>query len=201
MAVDLGFDPRVAMPNQQGDPIMKNLVQSQIRCVVVFLLTCMVSGGAWTGQAFAEKNGFVDMSKIFDEYDRTRQNDERLSEEGKRKQEERDSKVQEIRRLKDELALLSDQNKEEKQQVIDEKIRTLQEFDENVQEELGRKRDETVKLIIKDIDGVVADYGKRNAYDFIFNERAVVFRNNKLDVTSDVLNELNTRYKDKSADR
>lgn len=189
------------MPNQQGDPIMKNLVQSQIRFVVVFLFTCIVSGSAWAGQAFAEKNGLVDMSKIFDEYDRTRQNDERLSEEGKKKQEERDGRVQEIRRLKDELALLSDQNKEEKQQVIDEKIRNLQEFDENVQEELGRKRDETVKLIIKDIDGVIADYGKRNAYDFIFNERAVVFRNNKFDVTSNVLNELNTRYKEKSADQ
>ncbi len=178
---------------------MDNLLRKQT--LLIAALIVIFSGGMGVRQAFADKNAFVDVSKVFDEYERTRQNDETLAEEGKKKQAERDNKIQEIRRLKDELALLSDKNKEMKQQAVDEKVKSLQEFDGNVRETLGKKRDETVKMILKDIDEVMSEYGKKNGYDFIFNERSIAFRNPKNDVTVEVLNELNTRYRSKASNK
>ena len=42
---------------------------------------------------------------------------------------------------------------------------------------------------------ITKEYGKDKKYDFIFNERIMLFRNDKYDITEDVLGELNARYK------
>lgn len=155
-----------------------------------FMMTFLVSASA-----HAEKMAYVDVAKVFDTYEKTKKNDQTLADEGKKKQDERDTMIQEIRRLKDELALLADKNKEEKQAVIDEKIKALQDFDLKAREELGKKRDDAVREILKDIDGVMNDYGTKKGYDLIFNERALLYRNEKYDVTNDILNDLNNRYR------
>ncbi len=165
------------------------------RSFIMFFAICFLSGSALAARAYAEKTAFVDVAKVFDEYDKTKQNDKVLAEEGKKKQGERDAKVQEIRRLKDELALLADKNKEQKQQAIDEKIKSLQDFDAGARAELGKKRDDAVKEILKDIDSVISDYGPKKGYDFVFNERALLYHSNKFDVTADILNELNGRFR------
>jgi len=162
---------------------------------IAVILTSFFLNDAWAGAAYAEKFAFVDVAKTFDTYEKTKQNDQVLAEEGKKKQTQRDAMIQEIRRLKDELALLADKNKEEKQVAIDEKIKVLQDFDQKAREELSKKRDEAVREILKDIDTVMNDYGKQKGYDLIFNERALLYRNDKYDVTTDILNELNNRYK------
>lgn len=163
----------------------------------VFLTATLFVGLAGVSDAYADKIAFVDVAKVFDSYEKTKKNDQTLSEEGKKKQTERDAMVQDIRRLKDELALLADKNKEEKQNQIDLKIKSLQDFDMQARDELGTKRDEAVREILKDIDGVMSDYGVQKGYDLIFNERALLYRSDKYDVTNDILGELNNRYKTK----
>lgn len=173
---------------------LENRIQKFSLTVIVLHLFL---GVVWTSCAYAEKIAFVDVAKVFDSYEKTKQNDQILADQGKKKQNERDAMVQEIRRMKDELALLADKNKEEKQTEIDRKIRVLQEFDSKAREELGNKRDEAVKEILKDIDSVMTDYGAQKGYDLIFNERALLYRSAKYDVTTDVLSELNRRHQSK----
>jgi outer membrane protein len=147
-----------------------------------------------TGSAFAEKVAVVDVGKVFDGYVKTKENDEVLTAEGKKKQQERDTMVQEVRKLKDEQALLSDKAKEEKQGAIDDKIRQLQEFDNNVRRDLGGRRDTVIKEIFKDIDDLIRSYGKQKGYDYILNQRLILYSNEQLDVTTDILTELNATY-------
>lgn len=179
--------------NQEGKMKISGMQRGTVWIAVI--LTSFFLNGAWAGAAYAEKMAFVDVAKTFDTYEKTKQNDQVLAEEGKKKQTQRDAMIQEIRRLKDELALLADKNKEEKQVAIDEKIKVLQDFDQKAREELSKKRDEAVREILKDIDTVMNDYGKQKGYDLIFNERALLYHNDKYDVTTDILNELNNRYK------
>lgn len=162
---------------------------------LIALTAFFLSSFGFSVYAAEGKTAFVDVAKVFDGYEKTKDQDKVLAESGEKKQQERESKVQEIRRLKDELALLSDKNKEEKQLAIDEKVKTLQEFDAAAGKELREKRDGAVKEILKDIDDVIKDYGTKKGYDFIFNERAMVFRSDKFDVTNEVLTELNSRLK------
>lgn len=147
-----------------------------------------------TAWARLEKVAYVDVAKIFDGYQRTKDSDAKLQIAGKKKEEERDAVVHEIRRLKDEQALLAENAREKKQEAIDAKVRELQEFDAAARRDLGEERNKTVREIFKDIDDVVQRYGERKGYDLILNERVLLYRSPRFDVTNEVLEELNRTY-------
>lgn len=147
---------------------------------------------AW---ARLEKVGYVDVAKVFDSYQRTKENDAKLQTAGKKKEEERDAIVTEVRRLKDEQALLAEDAREKKQEAIDAKLRELSEFDAVARRELGEQRNKAVREIFKDIDEVVQRYGERKGFDLIFNERVLLYRNARFDISSDIIEELNRGYK------
>lgn len=142
----------------------------------------------------AGKSAYVDVAKVFDEYQKTKDNDQTLQSEGKKKEMERDTLVHEIRQMKDELALLRDEAKAKKQQAMDAKIKTLQDFDQSARQELGEKRNEVVREIFKDIDDAVQRYGQRKGLDLIFNERALVYHNAQNDITKEIIDEINKDY-------
>ncbi len=145
--------------------------------------------------AYAEKYAFLDVAKTFDEYQKTKDNDAKLQEVGKEKEDARNKIVEEIRRMKDELELLNDAAKTEKQESINTKVRELQEFDTAARRELGEKRRVVVQEIFSDMDVVVQEYGKKNGYDFIINDKALLYKTEKFDISADILKELNKRYK------
>lgn len=146
---------------------------------------------AW---ARVDKIGYVDVAKVFDSYQKTKDNDAKLQVAGKKKEEERDTLVREIRRLKDEQALLSEDAREKKQEAIDAKVRELGEFDAAARGELGDQRNKAVREIFKDIDDVVQRYGERKGFDLVFNERVLLYRNPRFDVSGDITEELNRQY-------
>lgn len=160
----------------------------------------LLSAAVFSGTAYAEggKIGYVDVAKLFDNYQKTKDNDQVLQDLGKKKETEREKIVQGIRKQKDEIALLNNEDaKNKKQEQLDAKLRELEDFDRVAKRDLGQQRNNVVRDIFKSIDDSVQRYGERKGYDFIFNERALVYRNPKSDLTQDVLNELNAEYKKK----
>lgn len=147
------------------------------------------------GYAAEQKIAYVDVGKLFDDYEKTKKYDHELQEEGKGKQAERDKIVLEIRRLRDEQAIMSEEKKKEAEGNIEKKLKELNDFDQGIRQNLGERRDKVVKEIFQDIDGLLKKYGERKGYDFIFNDRALLYRNPKYDQTSEVLKELNNEYK------
>ena len=145
--------------------------------------------------AIKERFATVDIGKVFDEYDKTKKYDQESQTEGRLKQEERDAIVHEIRRLRDEQALLSDEAKREEQSAIDEKMKDLDNFDNEARAKLGEKRNQAVREVFQDIENVMSQYGERKGYDLIFNDRALLYKGKQFDVTAEVLKELNERYR------
>ena len=142
-----------------------------------------------------EKFASVDIGKIFDSYEKTKKYDQDFQTEGKMKQEERDAIVHEIRRLRDEQALLAEDARAEKQNAIDGKMKELENFDGDVRKTLGEKRNQAVREVFQDIENVMTQYGERKGFDFIFNDRALLYKDKRFDVTGEILQELNDRYK------
>jgi len=101
--------------------------------------------------------------------------------------------VSEITRLRDEMELLSEKGKKDKQVVIDEKVKKLQEFDNTSRNELRKERDEMVAGILKDIDEAVQGYGKKQGYDLVLNDKVIVYKKDALDITADILKILNSK--------
>lgn len=169
--------------------MLKNAGLLMFLSLVVFSGTVYAEGG---------KIGYVDVAKLFDNYQKTKDNDQVLQDLGKKKEAEREKIVQDIRKQKDEIALLNNEDaKNKKQEQLDAKLRELEDFDRVAKRDLGQQRNNVVREIFKSIDDSVQRYGERKGYDFIFNERALVYRNAKSDLTQDVLNELNEEYKKK----
>ena len=140
------------------------------------------------------KIGYLDVAKVFDEYKKTKEQDASLEAQAKLKQAERDKLVSEITRLRDELELLSEKGKQDKQAVIDEKVKKLQEYDTVTRNDLKKRRDDMVADILKEIDAVVQDYGKKQGYDIILNDKVLVYKKENLEITADVLKTLNSQY-------
>lgn len=150
-----------------------------------------------TGSFAAEKIATVDIGKIFDEYEKTKKYDQQFQTEGKVKQEERDAIVHEVRRLRDEMSLLSEEGKREKQEAIESKLKELDAFDSDTRKTLGERRNKAVREVFQDIESVMAQFGERKGYDLVFNDRAILYKNKQYDVTAEVLKELNDGYRKK----
>lgn len=152
------------------------------------------------GLTFSEplKIGYINLGKIFDEYEKTKEYDKTLEAKGTEKQKERDKLVNDIKRLKDELELLSEKGREEKQNQIDSKVTELKKFDTEVRETLTRQRDNFLKEIIKEIYATVEEYGQKEKYTMIIRaEGMVIYGDKGVDMTDQIIKILNERYKKK----
>jgi len=105
--------------------------------------------------------------------------------------------LHEIQRLRDEQSLLGDEARGDKQALIDRKLGELDAFDVDVRRTLGKERNTAVREVFEDIEGALQEYGERKGYDYIINDRALLYRSDRHDVTKDVLKELKSNYKKK----
>ncbi len=116
--------------------------QKSVAVVAVMLLVCMTL----VSDVFAgDKVAFVNIDKLFDAYQKTLDLNEKLDADISARQLDREKMVEAIRRMNAELVLLTDDNKKEKQDEIDAKIRDLQGFDEKTREDLSEKRNDYIK--------------------------------------------------------
>lgn len=166
-----------------------------MRKIIVLAVAAVFACGMFFGlsQAYAKeyKIGYVDLAKVFDEYKKTKDSEKDLEVKGKAKEADRANMVEELRKLKDEQALLSEKAKAEKQTVIDNKIKALQDFDRKSRDELIKERNDMLALILKDIEKVVAEYSKAAGYDFILNSRMLLYGGAEYELTNEILSRLN----------
>ena len=163
------------------------------RYLLLFLVTCHVTLALLLVPAVGAegKIAVVDLGRAFDAYEKTRQLDRQLEERSNTKQAERERMVSEIRRMKDELELMSEQGREDRQVALDEKIRTLQEFDRQTRDALKRDREAMVKEILEEIEDVIQRYAKAQGYDFVLGDRAVLYADKAADITDRLIKTLN----------
>lgn len=162
-----------------------------IRISVLMLFFVAILLNPLAAQEKPLKLGYINASKVFDSYNKTKDADDKLAKEAEKKNAERSKLVEEVNKLRDEIALLSEGEKKKKEARLSEKTRALQDFDNETKTSLQRQRNDIVKEIFQEIDGVIKDYGKKNGYDVIFDDRLMVYGSDALDVSDDIINTLN----------
>jgi outer membrane protein len=157
-------------------------------------IICLISGVFFSKASFAEdKFGYVDIDKVFNNYRKTIEADEKLEKKQEEVQRKRENLVSETRKLNEEMELLSDTAREARQRQINEKLGQLQEFDRETTNQLLKERDDIARDIIKELEEVINEIGKKGGYTFIFNERFILYSDNVHNLTDEVLNTLNKR--------
>jgi Skp family chaperone for outer membrane proteins len=163
-----------------------------LAAVILFAIAICLTAA---NDAFAKeyKIGYVDLAKVSDEYAKTKDYEKSFESQVKVKDAERQKFVDEIRKLKDEQALLSDKAKAEKQTIIDDKIKGLQDFDRRVRDDLIKQRNTMLGEIQKDIDGVISGYAKESGYDIVLIKQTVLYGGQELDITTEIVKRLNAQ--------
>jgi len=151
-----------------------------------------------TGVAFAvDKFAYVDLSRLFSEYGKTKDYDKALTEKQNVYEAERVKKVGDVKQFQEKLNLLSEKEKESKQADMQAKVKTLQEYDRQKQTDLRKEQDEKMKEILKDIEEAVKKYAEKEGYTMVFNDRVLVYQVKSLDITDKVSAILNSGNKKK----
>ena len=161
---------------------------------VLFMLGVVFSANAYA----AGKLAYVDLSSTFDKYQKTKVFDEQLAGVQSAKEKELEAMAGDIKSLDDKMALLSDKEKAAKQKELDEKKAKLQSMTQQITLDLRKNRDEKLKEILQDIEKVVQEYAQKNGYDFVFNDRVLLYGAASADVTQDIIDALNVGYKPES---
>ncbi|MFH1354629.1 MAG: OmpH family outer membrane protein [Candidatus Omnitrophota bacterium] len=156
-----------------------------------FLTLSIASGLALAAEKFA----YVDLSKTFSEYGKTKDYDKVLGEKEEAYTTEREKKVDEIKKLQDKINLLSDKEKEAQRPDLEEKANSLQNYDRQQQTDLRKEQDERMKELMKDIEEAISKYAKKEGYTFVFNDRVLVYQDKGFDITDQVIDILNKGYK------
>ena len=159
--------------------------------VVVSLLLTMPAS------SFAKelKIGYVDIFEVFNEYKKTKEYDKVLEKEKGIEEKKLERKKGEIEKLQNKLSLLNESEQIKERGKLEDAVRDYRETERSAFIDLRKQRDEKMKEIIEDIDAVVKDYAKKNKFDLVINENAVLYGINTFDITAQVLKEVNSRYR------
>jgi outer membrane protein len=163
---------------------------------LVVLFVAIFCLGLWVKPSLAaDKFAYIDLSRTFSEYGKTKDYDKTLTDKENVYSTEREKKVNEIKQFQDKINLLSDKEKDTKKSELESKIKTLQDYDRQKQTDLRKEQDEKMKEILKDIEEAVKQYAEKEGYTFVFNDRVLVYQNKSLDITDKIIEILNKGHK------
>ncbi len=163
-----------------------------VRVLLASVFAVMIFSGI---AAAEEKLAYVDLSKTFSEYKKTKDYDKILNDKTSAYESEREKKVNEVKQFQDKLNLLSDKEKQGKMPELEEKVKALQEFDRQRQTDLRKEQDEKMKEILKDIEDTVKLYAEKEGYSLVFNDRVLIYQKSNMNITDPIIAILNKGYK------
>ncbi len=143
----------------------------------------------------AEKFAYVDLSRTFAEYGKTKDYDKVLGEKEGIYTSERKKRVDEVKQIQTKFNLLSEKEKELKKGEMESKLKSLQDFDRQKQTDLRKEQDEKMKEILKDIEEAVKKVAEAEGLTLVFNDRVLVYQTKSLDITDKVIAIVNKGYK------
>ncbi len=159
--------------------------------MVLFLCSLFFTGGV----SAADKFAYVDLSRLFSEYGKTKDYDKTLNDKQNAYRVEIDKKTNEVKQFQDKMNLLSDKEKEAKKTEFETKVKALQDFERQKLTDLRKEQDESMKEIFKDIEEAVKQYAQKEGYTLVFNDRVFVYQTKNMDITDKVMDILNKGYK------
>jgi len=171
---------------------MKKLIA--IGAVAISLISCN-----------QEKTAYVDTTKVIQDYKEMKDVESKF-------EARRDSLTQlitgpqqqfqqEVQEYQQNMNSMSATQRQAKEQELQQKGQRLQQQQQMIGQQLRNDSDAAIDGVVEKVKDFVAEYGKENGYTYIFgsNESAnIMYAKEGLDITDDILKELNESYGGKS---
>gem|GEM_PF-2847269 len=143
------------------------------------------------------KIGYVDMTKLFNEYQETKIRTAVFEKEWNDAQEEINQKARRLEELKNRLqeqsVTLSENEKRQLESQIDEAERDVKDYYELSLKRLRRREDEIKKELLDKLQKEIDGYGTREGYSMIFRESILLHAAPTYDLTDEILRRVNTQ--------
>ncbi len=157
--------------------------------LMIFLTLCFVQ--ASFAQSSDLKIGYVNLTVIFDKYQKTVDYDKVLEQKSTDYKKQRNDLVAKIQEAERRITLLKEEERMKVVQQIEKDKQALMDFDQKKQTELRKDRDDKIREILLEIESVVKAYAQREEYDIILNDRVLIYGAESFDLTQKILDSLN----------
>ena len=165
-----------------------------IGCLLVFGVMMSFSSTCFSKDL---KIGYVDIFKVFNDYEKTKEYDEKLEAKKNVAEKKLEKKKGTIEKLQGKLELLKEGEKAKEEEKLSKELKEYRGLEREAFTDIKKERDEKMKDIVEDIDGIVKDYAKKNGFDLIVNSNVVLYGAKAMDVTDQILKISNKKYKKK----
>ena len=173
---------------------MKSLKTILTVAVFLFVISCGTFAHAENGLKWA----FLDLSKVFDNYEKTKEYDATLEAQHSAYEKERNAKIDKLKEAQNKLDLLKPEEKDKAQKDLEQMRTDLAQYDQQKRTDMSKQRDEKIREILLEIEKIVSDYAKKEKYDLILNDRVLIYGNPGMDISDPVLKLLNESYNSKT---
>ena len=163
-----------------------------IGCLLV--LTVMMS---FSSTCFSKdlKIGYVDIFRVFNDYEKTKDYDKNLEKRKGDAEKKLEKKKETIEKLQGKLSLLKEDERAKEEEKLNKEVKEYRDLERGAFADIRKERDDKMKDIVEDIDVIVKDYAKKNGFDLVVNSNAVLYGAKAMDVTDEILNISNKKYK------
>lgn len=168
-----------------------------LKLLIILTTAVFLFGITPTSAEDKTKIGYVDLSRLFDEYYKTKEYDKVLEGEHQRYEQEGKVKIEKIREAQGKLALLKEDQKKTTEDEIEKMKNELLEYDRQKKTDLTKERNEKIREILLEIEKIVSGYAEQNGYSVILNDRVLIFADKGLDLTENILKNLNAKKPEK----
>ena len=158
--------------------------------VFAAVLTLLFAQGSFA-QTAALKIGYVGLNRVFDQYQKTTEYDKVIEQKTTQYKKDRNDLLGKIQDSERKLILLKEEERAKLAEQIQKDKEGLLEFDQKRQTELRKERDDKVREILLEIEGVVKEYAQKEKYDIILNDRVLIYGGDTLDLTQKIIDLLN----------
>lgn len=164
---------------------------------LVLIISGLIISVSFTSFAKELKIGYVNIFKVFNEYEKTKEYDAKLEKETKKIEKELSVKKEAIEKIQNKLSLLKEAEKKKEEEKLREEIIGYRELEKEALINVKQERDGKMKEIVEDINKIVKEYAKNKGYDLVINENVVLYGDKIMDMTEDILKISNQKYKKK----
>jgi len=185
------------------------MIKKRKTVILLVVLSCflMIGGVSTIAKAGSVmKIGYVDLQKIFQEYGKTKEFNEKLTsmndqalrilEEGRKNLEELQNQYQTQEQL------LSDSAKQRKLKEIEDKTTELNDLANSTQKNLQKQQELYTKEILEDILSVIDEIAEKEGWRLILDKGSLLYPraetiipDDEFDLTQKIIKRLNEKYK------
>ena len=170
------------------------------RIIITAILTLSLGLSTACLGADGVKLGCVDVQKVLVNSDAGKAAKEQLAAKANKYEGEKNSREEELKRLKSELekqnVLLAESARSAKEKDYQQKLKEYQRFMKDAQDDLQAKNDELTNHLVEEIVKIIQSYGRNNGYTIVFvRNDGMVYVDDRADLTEQILQTFNALKK------